>query len=154
MKIFSKITKIGCTLDSPKIRIMIFTKSEITNTIPDYRKAMMDGFDNNYSDSDECKTNDGEETLHMCKECGAEFDFNAKGVSRLKELCSKCHGSAIDYLLADGNGPLTATAHASGVAEKVAGEVNKEILPLTVFTTSHTIVIIYDIITNTAAATR
>jgi hypothetical protein len=81
---------------------------------------MMDGFDNDYSDSDDCKTNDGEETLHMCKECGAEFDFSAKGVSRLKELCSKCHGSAIDFLLADGIGPYTATAHASGVAEKVA----------------------------------
>jgi hypothetical protein len=59
----------------------------------------------------------------MSKECGAEFDISAKGVSRLKELCSKCHGIAIDYLLADGIGPLTATAYASGVAEVLKNKI-------------------------------
>jgi hypothetical protein len=60
-----------------------------------------DGYDNYYSDSVE--DFDDEEKRLSCKKCGDEFDVGAKGASRLKELCSKCHSVAIDYLLAGEN---------------------------------------------------
>jgi hypothetical protein len=108
----------------------------------------MDGFDNNYSDSDDGKEC-GDDML-SCKECGAEFNIGAKGVSRLKELCSKCHSSAINILLGDDNGsaPITTPAHDSGLTEKGAGDVNAEMLPK-VFPSSPSIIYCT---TNTAAA--
>ena len=104
---------------------------------------MMDGFDNDYSDSDDGKTNqdDGEANLLSCKACGAEFDIGAKGSSRLKELCSKCHSSAIQSLLDDEkeSNPPTPPAHVSGVADKGVGDVD-EANSSKVFTTSHSII--------------
>lgn len=104
----------------------------------------MDGFDNNYGDSDDERefSEDGKSNLLSCKACGAEFDGGAKGVSRLKELCSKCHSSAIESLLDDEIESLTTPAppDVSGVVDERAGVVGKAILPK-VYTTSHTIII-------------
>jgi hypothetical protein len=105
---------------------------------------MMDGFDNNYSDSDDEKGKDNPECdnaeLLSCKACGTEFDIGAKGVSRLKELCSTCHSSAVVLLLDDES--VTASTqlptNVSKVVEEEVEDANTPILPK-VLTTSHTI---------------
>ncbi len=75
---------------------------------------------------------DGNSDLLICKKCGAEFNVGTKGASKLKELCSRCHSSAISMLLDDASQSVTSD-HVAGIGED--GE-HTNVLTPQVFTNS------------------